>query len=366
MGDMQAVSEVSIMQLDDILAELPAEERVAFEKVFHVSVSSGDLVPPPEMRGWIEQRFGSEDLVRHQKIIKVTNTVTLEGVLFNWLRSSRPIWHENVDLDQELAKAGGEPFDDPYKMTPEDVFGRVEGEHCVTASNIAKFDGFHGVIIFKEAHPLRWDREHIHDYLNTAERWAALAHRSDPTAKYYFFLWNCLWRAGASLLHGHAQMLLGRDLHYAAVEYQRRVALQFEATHRGNYFEALYVAHENVGAGFERDGVRVMANLAPVKEHEVILMADEMTDQLKDRIYEALACLRDQVGVRSFNLVLYRPPLAPSDESWEGFPVMVRIVDRGDPTMRTNDFGGMELYAASVLASDPLKLAQTLREAMPE
>jgi hypothetical protein len=106
--------------------------------------------------------------------------------------------------------------------------------------------------------------------------------------------------------------------------------------------------------------------LAPVKENEVVLMADEMTDALKDAIYDALACLRDKVGVRSFNLVLYRPPLAPTDESWEGFPVMVRVVDRGDPTMRTNDFGGMELYAASVLASDPLKLAQTLRESIPE
>jgi hypothetical protein len=161
-------------------------------------------------------------------------------------------------------------------------------------------------------------------------------------------------------------MLLGRDLHYAAVEYQRRVALQFEATHRGNYFDAFFAAHEAVGAGFRRNGVRVVANLAPVKENEVVLMADEMTDALKDAIYDALACLRDKVGVRSFNLVLYRPPLAPTDESWEGFPVMVRVVDRGDPTMRTNDFGGMELYAASVLASDPLKLAQTLRESIPE
>ena len=363
---MQTITDISIMQLDELLAELPLNDRLAFERVFHISVSHGDLVAPPEMHAWIEQRFGSLDLVRHQKIVKVTNVVTLEGVLFNWLRSSRPIWREEIDLDQELERADGEPFDDPYKMTPEDTFGRVEGEYCVTASNIAKFDGFHGVIIFKEKHPLRFGREHIHDYLNTAERWAALAHRADPTAKYYFFLWNCLWRAGASLLHGHAQMLLGREMHYAAIEYQRRSALMFEATHRRNYFDAFFAAHEAVGAGFRRNGVRVVANLAPIKENEVILMADEMTDSLKDRIYETLACLRDRVGVRSFNLVLYRPPLAPTDESWEGFPVMVRIVDRGDPSMRTNDFGGMELYAASVLASDPLRLAQVLRDALPE
>jgi hypothetical protein len=120
-----------------------------------------------------------------------------------------------------------------------------------------------------------------------------------------------------------------------------------------------------VGAAFRRDGVRVLANLAPVKEHEVILMTDEMSDAFKDRIYEVLACFRDRLGVSSFNLVLYRPPLAPSHESWDGFPIMARIVDRGDPTTRTNDFGGMELYAASVVGSDPLELAQTLQDALP-
>ncbi len=362
---MTVASDVTVMRLDEIVAELPVEERIAFERVFHVGMSRGDLVPPDTMRLWIEEHFRDAERVRQQKIVKVTNVVTLEGVLFNWLRSSRPIWSHDLNLDDELERSDGEPFDDPYVLTPEDTFGRVESEWCVTASNIAKFDGLHGVVIFKEKHPLRFTREQIHDYLNTGERWAALAHRTDPSAKYYFFLWNCLWRAGASLLHGHAQVLLGRDMHYAAIEYQRRAALLFEATHRENYFDALYTAHELVGAGFRRNGARVLANLAPVKEHEVILMAGEMSDAFKDRIYEVLACFRDRLGVSSFNLVLYRPPLAPTHESWDGFPVMVRIVDRGDPTTRTNDFGGMELYAASVVASDPLKLAQTLQDAMP-
>ncbi len=362
---MTVASDLTVMRLDEIVAELPVEERLAFERVFHVAATHGDLVVPETMRSWIEERFSSVDLVRQQKIVRVTNVVTLEGVLFNWLRSARPIWRHELNLAEELDRSNGEPFDTPYELTPEDTFGRVESEWCVTASNIAKFDGYHGLVIFKEKHPLRFTREQLHDYLNTGERWAALAHRADPSAKYYFFLWNCLWRAGASLVHGHAQVLLGRDVHYPKIEYQRRAALLFEANHRQNYFDALYAAHEVVRAGFQRGGVRVLANLAPVKEHEVILMADEMSDTLKDRVYEVLSCFRDRLEVTSFNLVLYRPPLAPTHESWDGFPVMVRIVDRGDPTTRTNDFGGMELYAASVVASDPLKLAQTLQDALP-
>ena len=363
---MRVASDQTVMHLDEILAELPVEARLAFERVFHVSVSHGDLVPPESMHRWIEERFREVDLVRRQKIVRVTNVVTMEGVLFNWLRSARPIWRHELNLDEELERSDGEPFDTPYELTPEDSFGRGESKWCVTASNIAKFDGFHGLVIFKEKHPLRFTREQIHDYLNTGERWAALAHRADPSAKYYFFLWNCLWRAGASLLHGHAQVLLGREMHYPAIEYQRRAALLFEANHRQNYFAALYPAHQMVGAGFQRASVRVLANLAPIKEHEVILMADEMSDALKDRIYEVLTCFRDRLGVTSFNLVLYRPPLAPTDESWDGFPVMVRIVDRGDPTTRTNDFGGVGLYAARVVASAALTLSPQLPDALPE
>jgi hypothetical protein len=36
-------------------------------------------------------------------------------------------------------------------------------------------------------------------------------------------------------------------------------------------------------------------------------------------------------------------------------------VDRGDPANRTSDIGAMELYAASVVASDPFRVAEALR-----
>ena len=36
------------------------------------------------------------------------------------------------------------------------------------------------------------------------------------------------------------------------------------------------------------------------------------------------------------------------------------MVDRGDPMNRTADFGAMELYAASVVSSDPFKVAESL------
>ena len=265
------------------------------------------------------------------------------------------------DLAKALEEDTADPLRDPYTGTPADVFGRVRGRYCVTASNVAKFDGFHSLVVFDEPNPLRWDRERLRDYLETGERWAQEAHRADPEAKYYLFIWNCLWRAGASLLHGHAQVMLGRDMHYAGVEALRRAGLLYQAEYRANYFDDLYRVHEIVGCAFERDSVRIIANLAPKKEHEVLLMAPWPTLALKDAIYDVLACMRDRLGVESFNLAIYRPPLGSTDENWAGFPVLVRIVDRGDLASRTADIGAMEMYAASVVSSDPCKLAETLQ-----
>jgi hypothetical protein len=361
---MATQQDISIVHLEDAVNALPHHEHTVFNRIFHVSTTHGRIVPPDAMVPWIEKQFGSLEPTLEQKIVKVTNVVTLEGVLFNWLRSSRPMWRQEINLDEELERTNADPLHDPFNGTPEDLFGRVRGKYCVTASNIAKFDGFHGLVVFNERHPLRFTREMIHDYIDTGGRWGDLAHVSDPEAKYYVFLWNCLWRAGASLLHGHAQVVMGRGMHYAAVESLRRDAAVYQAHHRANYFNDLFLAHESVGCAFDKDGTKVIANLAPKKENEVVLLAPFVNDSLKDRIYEVLECYRDGLGVSSFNLVIYTPPWSSTPENWEGFPVVVRIVDRGDPSSRTGDIGAMELYAASVVSSDPFALARQLRQSM--
>ena len=53
---------------------------------------------------------------------------------------------------QLLKKVSGGVFCNPYEYTPEDVFGGVVGKHCVTASNIAKYDYLYAVIVFKDQH----------------------------------------------------------------------------------------------------------------------------------------------------------------------------------------------------------------------
>lgn len=325
---------------------------------------TGCLDSPDAMHPWLEKTFGTLEGITCQKVVKVTNRVTFDGALFNEIRASRPI-DSKVSMGVQAAvldEQRNDPLDDPLRHTPADLFGRAIGRYSISASNVAKYDGLHGIIVFDHHNPLLFDKERIVDYINTGWRWAQKAHEHDPLAKYFLFIWNCLWRAGASLHHGHAQVMLTRDSHYAKIEGLRQVALSYRQRYGSNYFQDLYRVHAALGCGLEKGGVKLLAYLTPIKEKEVMLLADHLDYSLEERIYEVLSCYRDRLNIVSFNLALATPPLAPVEEDWSGFPVLVRIVDRGDPTSNTSDIGTMELYAQSVIASDPLKVARELKK----
>jgi len=354
---------MTIADLDKIVSSLTPDQRRLFQRIFHLSVVSGRLNPPPTMHPWIEEHFGSLEEVTEQRVVKVTNVVTSEGALFNMLRGRRPTDVEDgIDIGDRVLEEEDHPclLQDAMSNTPEDIFGRVKGESCITASNIAKYDAFHGLVVFQEHNPLRFSREAIIDYLETGWRWAERAHELDSSANYYFFIWNCLWKAGASLVHGHAQVLLSHDRHYAKIEALRRAALRYRAEYGSAYFEDLYRVHLSLGLALERQGVRILSYLSPIKDKEVILLGQRLDLALKASIYEVLACLRDQMHVASFNLALATPPLGETEEDWTGFPVLVRIVDRGDLGSLASDVGAMELYASSVISSDPFEVARSL------
>jgi len=342
---------------------LPNPERDRLARIYHIVSTIGRLVPPLEMHAWIEQLFGSVAAVEEQKIVKVTNLITLEGALFNGLRASRPMEAKGQpETEAEIARTG-DPFCHPETGTPADVFGRVRGKHCITASNIAKYDGFHGLVIFDEHNPLIFTAEGLADYVETALAWARKAHNADNAARYFFLMWNCLWRAGASIIHGHAQMTLSRGLHYARVEALRRAALLYRVAHDTNYFDDLVAVHRSLGLATTFGNIQVLAHLTPVKEKEVLLIGPRLDRDMTDALYRVLRTFVDRLGVRSFNVAVYLRPIDAVQEDWTGFPAIVRVVDRGDLSNRTADVAAMELYGSSVISSDPFRIMEALQGA---
>jgi hypothetical protein len=353
----------SIENLDALVATLPAPDRARFERIFHLSISTGQLVLPDEMHAWIERHFGSVDAICCQQIAKVTNRVTLEGALFSRLRASQPVEAPSGsdDVEDLIHHNEGCSFCTPLQSTPADIFGRLRGQSAVTASNVAKYDGWHGVVIFDEHHPLRFTVEQVADYVDTAQRWARAAHQADRQACYPFFLWNCLWRSGASILHGHAQMTLTRGMHYARVENWRQAALRYQAVHGTNYFDDLVALYRSLNLAIENGTATVFPTLTPFKERETHIIAPCLNRDLKESLYLTLRVFVEQLGVRTFNLVLYQPPLSAVEENWEGFPYIFRLIDRGDLGTNRSDIGGMEMYAQSVVTTDPYSVTDALR-----
>jgi hypothetical protein len=261
------------------------------------------------------------------------------------------------DISTELER---DPWESPLEATPEDVFGRLSNDFAVTASNVAKYDSLHGIIVFKEPNPLVFNRYSVRGYVELAARWFREAHRVNPDSVYPFFLWNCLWRAGSSIVHGHAQVQIAKGRHYAKVEGMRRAALAYRHAYGASYFEDLSAVHGTIGLRYRAGPVDVLVNLTPTKEKEILLIAPAFDEALADAVVDVLSVFRDRLGVRSFNVGVQLPALGAVEESWQGFPVLARIVDRGDLLTRTSDFGGMELFAEAVVASDPFVVMDAL------
>ena len=267
---------MTIVELESRIAALAPEPRAAAERIFAVSTTTGTLVAPDQMRPWIEKQFGSVEAVTSQRIVRVTDRVTLEGALFNDLRAKRPMSvpeKSGAEVAETIRSTENDPFCSVATGTPADDFGRISGALGVTASNVAKYDGYHGVLVFNAHDPLApMDAAAIADHLSTARRWAEAAVERDPAAPYYFLMWNCLWRAGGSIVHGHMQMTTTRGMHYPKVERLRRAALAYAAEHRRDYFDDLWLVHDALGLGVTVDGARVFATLTPVKERELVVL----------------------------------------------------------------------------------------------
>jgi len=373
------------------VANLPEPRRQLFAQMFDVDVATGHALPPPEMEPWVIQQFGALEPVREQTIVKIVNRLTLESALFNPLRARRPTQPGGGDqaLEQSIARelAEYDIFRDTERDTTADVFGRIRGQHCMTASNVAKYAGWHGLVIFNEPHPLRFGIAQLRDYLNVALRWLTAAHSHDSQALYPIITWNCLPKSGATLMHGHLQIALTRSMHYTHIERWRRAAEAYRARTGASYFDDLFALHADLGLTIPLNAeTRVFAHLTPVRNREIVLLSDAvrrggegvkgrkgeaiapsplrplaLSDGFTHALYQVLRRLIDELGMRAFNLAIALPPLGATPEDWRDMPIIARIADRGDPLTTRGDLGAMELFAANVITADPFEVAASLK-----
>lgn len=397
----------TIATLVECVAHLSPDQRAVVDRLFEVVEAEGTIVPPPEMEPWLERTFGSVAATLSQRIVRVTNRWTFEGATFNPLRSRRPgsgatqtasaataapattssgLFKLPPELRERIAATTGDDFCDPEHRTPADSFGRVRGRHMVTAANVAKAEGWHSVAIFDRHDPLAIDAALVADLLDVAGQWMQRVREQDATARHFFLLWNCLPKAGASLIHGHAQLTMGATMAHARVENWRAAAARYADATGGDYFADLALAHRVLGLAvpLPRTNDTLYASLTPAKEREFVLLADPWRadgrtlalDSLAEPLATALESMLHEQGVRAFNVAIFGPPpplevtnstdprTDPHADPWKGFPLVARFVDRGNPLAPTSDIAALELFGSSVISSDPFDVARGLRASL--
>jgi hypothetical protein len=356
----------NILGLADRVARLEGLAATRAHRILEVSLIRGETHVPAELEPWVADTFGSTEAVRLQRVVRVTNLATLNATLFAPLRSRRPVdGRRSGDLDAEIARTRGDPFCHPETGTPAEPGGRLRGRRVTTGANAAMADAHHAVLVFDPHDPLAFDADLVADLLETGRAWAEWTRKADPEASAYLLVWNCLWRAGGSIVHGHAQALLGRGRPYAAAERFARDAHAYRAAHGSDFSTDLLAVHRDLGLADDQGPATIVAHVTPRKEREVLVAGASGTDErdpaFAAAVARALIGLRDRAGVRSFNFALWRAPLGGGDARWEGIGPMAWIVDRGDPFVRPSDIGAMELYGTPIVGSDPYDVIAAMR-----
>lgn len=372
----------SIINLEYRINELKEKNKDSyklFKSIFQVSSTTGKMEIPYTFKDKVRSYFGNKDedgnitetadevmkRIETQKVVKTYNKWTGRGSLFNSLRASRPgmrpdeLQNEKKKVNEYIEKSEeGCDFCEPEKYTPEDVFGRIKGKYCITGANIAKYDAWSSMIFFEKHNPLDFTLEELSDYIDTGFKWFKKVNSHDKQFKYPFFLWNCLPKAGASQVHGHAQILMAKDVPYAKIAILRKIFRNYMRLTGRNYFKDIYNAHNALGLALE--DLNGFANLTPLKEKEFIIISKEnpsKKDDIKEAIYRVLRCYIDKLGVNSFNMAISCPK---SRETM--FPYIIHIVDRGSIFKSTADIGAMELYGSSVVSDDPFMVINAVKE----
>ena len=89
---------------------------------------------------------------------------------------------------------------------------------------------------------------------------------------------------------------------------------------------------------------------------------DDLGEEFRSAVGRVVAAYRDALGVRAFNLALWRSPL---DEPWP--ELRPRALGRsGAPFLRPSDVASMELFATPVVGADPFAVIAALRGALED
>jgi hypothetical protein len=314
------------MEIFEKIKKLDKNYRILFERIYDAKEEIGIQKFTKDL----EKKYKN---LKEQKITVIKNKILLKETHFNLLRGKRqkPSFEKIIE---EFC-----PFCDPKKYTPEDEIGRLENKYSITSSNLLKGAKNHSLVIFKKHKDI--GLKDIKGALELSFLWF----KKNKGNK--FLIWNYLWRSGASISHPHFQLYSLENLP-EKLKFIKERTNWYKKSYKSDYFDDLFKLHKKIGLAKESKGLKILIELAPFKEKEVIILSKDWEENIKE--LSKLLFLYKKIS-ESFNLFLF----------YDGdFKKLGFLVDRGSLNELNSDIGSLEIYSFSIVSSDPFKLAKNL------
>ena len=276
-----------------------------------------------------------------QKIIFIKDKILETEAIFNFSRKKRP----QPSQDANFFKEENDPFCDPYNLTPVDEIGRLENESAITAANLSKMADYHSLVIFKKHNFQDLSEKDFVFGVSLAKEWFQKIKNFDQEIKTQILIWNYHFRAAASILHPHFQLLAYKEIPQK-IEFWQKKFEDYKGKFGSEYLDDYFKIAQKLEIAKELSGLRIWLSLTPFKEKTLFFYG-----QALESFWQVLEKLIKN-NTQTFNIFyLYS---SPSIKDF-GF-----FVDRGSIDKVNSDFGTLEIFGLPVVSYDPWELSKLI------
>ena len=162
--------------------------------------------------------------------------------------------------------------------------------------------------------------------LHCSKLWFGKVHQQDRSLVFPMMVWDSLPHSGASQIHPHMQIWLGRD-YEGQFKSMLRDANAYATEFGGNYWEDMAEAHVGLGLGVVEGGAVAIVPLTSHKDHEVMIMAKEVNKDFIFLLSAVMEMYNEKLGVFCRSMGMSFPPLIPKIPE-ATLPAVLRVGSR--------------------------------------
>lgn len=317
-----------------LVQKLPQQTKKLFERIF--SIDKVNIVIDDAAQ--INPAF---KIFSKQTITIVQDKILNQTTIFNPHRRKR---HQPQNTQTTNNQEEYDPFCQPKKLTPKDELGRLENQYAITAGNLSKMAPLHSLIIFKKHNFNELNNSYFQGALQLANIWFQKMSFLNKKIKHKILVWNYNYRAGASVLHPHLQVLAYTQNILKITKLQKNLN-QYTEKFKSSYFYDYFSIAQKLKLAKKTNNFMIWPSFTPIKDKGINFYGDIVEGS---KILWLTIKKLAQKGAAHFNLI-YVYDLQ--------FGI---IVDRGETQKKNSDIGSLELYNLPIVSQEPQDTAKII------